>query len=516
VEVLVPWELSRFQHLNILGQAYILTKDNKYAEEFTNQITDWIRANPIGFGVNWSCTMDVAIRAANWLIGMEYFIDGGMLSQNFLNEFYNSIYEHGKFIRANLECYSGAITNHYLADITGLFFISVYCSFFKESKKWQEFALKELTSEIERQVYPDGCDYEASTTYHLLVLELFFYALLLCERAGMSLSDSYKTKVKKMFESVLYYAKPDGMVPQIGDNDAGGFLKFSSRHFLERGHLLSLAATYFKDSNFKLKQLDLEEESLWLSGLNAKTIWNNLPFRESLLGSKSFPDAGWFIIRHKNDYCFISCGPNGEGGVGGHAHNDKLSFELTLNGQDIILDPGTYIYTPYPEERNKFRSTEYHNTIKFNGYEQNEFSEKEIFILRDRVTINNVNLEEMEDKIIFKGEIQYLAVSHKRTITLEKQSDNCLIKDVIISKKPLNAKLIFHLSPGVVFDNNCIFLKEGGRKIATIDTEGYKLEKGEYDYSPEYGVKEKAECLMANISVGKKAETIITNIYREG
>jgi len=57
VDVKVPWELSRFQHLNILGQAYILTKNKKYAEEFANQISDWIDNNPIGFGVNWKCTM---------------------------------------------------------------------------------------------------------------------------------------------------------------------------------------------------------------------------------------------------------------------------------------------------------------------------------------------------------------------------------------------------------------------------------------------------------------------------
>ena len=53
VDVKVPWELSRFQHLNILGQAYVLTRDNKYAEEFADQITDWIKNNPVCFGVNW-------------------------------------------------------------------------------------------------------------------------------------------------------------------------------------------------------------------------------------------------------------------------------------------------------------------------------------------------------------------------------------------------------------------------------------------------------------------------------
>jgi hypothetical protein len=49
VDVKVPWELSRFQHLIILGQAYVLTNNEKYSTEFINQINDWIENNPIGF-----------------------------------------------------------------------------------------------------------------------------------------------------------------------------------------------------------------------------------------------------------------------------------------------------------------------------------------------------------------------------------------------------------------------------------------------------------------------------------
>ena len=93
VDVKVPWELSRFQHLNILGQAYVLTKDRKYADEFVNQINDWVDHNPVGFGVNWHCAMDIAIRAANWLVAQEFFQD--IEDKGFWNKFYKSIYNHG-------------------------------------------------------------------------------------------------------------------------------------------------------------------------------------------------------------------------------------------------------------------------------------------------------------------------------------------------------------------------------------------------------------------------------------
>ena len=69
VDVKVPWELSRFQHLTTLGEAYFLSNDEKYVKEFVNQITDWIENNPPKFGVNWTCTVDVAIRACSRLLG---------------------------------------------------------------------------------------------------------------------------------------------------------------------------------------------------------------------------------------------------------------------------------------------------------------------------------------------------------------------------------------------------------------------------------------------------------------
>ena len=514
VDVKIPWELSRFQHLNKLGQAYILTRDRKYSEEFVNQITDWIKNNPVGFGVNWYYAMDVAIRAVNWLVSMEYFYKNDNIPEDFIEKFYSSIYQHGKFIRSHLEYSSQLTMNHYIANIVGLFFISVYCPFFKKSKEWQGFALRELSKEIEKQVYSDGCSFEASTSYHGLVLEMLFLAKLLGDRAGIIFPKVYRNRLRKMFEFSLYCVKPNGMIPQIGDNDSGRFLVFSKRPILEHKYLLNLAAIYYEDSRFKVSKFDFYEESFWVFGNKGKELYDNLPVRKQPIVPKSFPDAGWFTIRRNNDYCFISCGSNGQNGKGGHAHNDKLSFELMLYGQDIIVDPGTYVYTSHPKERNKFRSTKYHNTITFNGYEQNEISANAIFSLPDRVKIASAALTETDENITFQGGIRYLDLTHKRRIRLDKDSCTWTIADCISSGKMVNARLTLHLSPEVLFDKGSIFSKTTNKRIASIEIPGHSIEKSKYDYSPEYGVKVRAECLVVNISSINSVKTINTYIHR--
>ena len=74
-DVKVPWELSRCQHFPLLGQAYWLTGDERYAREFVAEVDDWIARNPFGHGVNWACAMDVALRAVSWIWGF-YFMAG--------------------------------------------------------------------------------------------------------------------------------------------------------------------------------------------------------------------------------------------------------------------------------------------------------------------------------------------------------------------------------------------------------------------------------------------------------
>ena len=69
-DIKVPWELSRSQHLPMLAAAHRLTGEERYLDEIGAQLDSWIAANPVEFGPNWACTMDVAIRAANWVAAL--------------------------------------------------------------------------------------------------------------------------------------------------------------------------------------------------------------------------------------------------------------------------------------------------------------------------------------------------------------------------------------------------------------------------------------------------------------
>ena len=67
-DIKIPRELSRFQHI----QSIFFSNDERASTEFFLQVIDWIISNPFKRGVNWACTMDVSIRAINWIWGIRF------------------------------------------------------------------------------------------------------------------------------------------------------------------------------------------------------------------------------------------------------------------------------------------------------------------------------------------------------------------------------------------------------------------------------------------------------------
>jgi hypothetical protein len=78
------------------------------------------------------------------------------------------------------------------------------------------------------------------------------------------------------------------------------------------------------------------------------------------LAAIAYPDFGAYVFRSKRLFLAVRCGPIGQNGRGGHAHNDQLAIELMVDGEDWIADPGSYLYTADRKWRNAYRSVAAH------------------------------------------------------------------------------------------------------------------------------------------------------------
>lgn len=493
VDIKLPWELSRCQHFGVLASAYQMTKEDKYALEIKNQILDWITSNSYCYGPNWVCAMDVGIRVVNWLMAYEQVKESNIFDEEFNKLFLKSVLHHQEYILNNLEWTSKLTSNHYLSDIAGLFFIGSYVKVFKNSQKVLDFAYKELEKEIFKQTYKDGMNSEGSTSYHRLVLEMFAYCYSI--DTDRRFSENYKNRLMKMFTFSEALCKEDGTIPQIGDNDSGVFFRFKDREIVDFSYL-----RYLKE-NILNKKIS---PSKW-------DYVNKSSKKQVSYQAFSFDDSGVYIYKSNNIYFSIYNGSNGQKGNGGHAHNDKLSFTLNYKGTDVFVDPGTYLYTPLPEMRNKFRSTYSHNTVGVNNQEQNRYIDNYLFGLYEDCTECVSSFLTNEEGFQYKGfHNGYTRIDkgllHKRNIIFNREENKVEIEDVFEDKKYLK-KASFIIDKKIIkkTDKDSVSLIFGDIKFVG----GKELKIEDYVYSKAYGEVDKKGYVRIQIKFNQELKTFI-------
>jgi uncharacterized heparinase superfamily protein len=488
-DIKVPWELSRFQHLPLLAGAYRVTHEERYLEEIGAQLQDWIEANPVELGANWACTMDVAIRAANWvatlvlIAGDEDAVAMPRTVMPWLEDVLASLLLHGRFIRSHLE-WARTRGNHYLSDVVGLLMVAAVFSEGKEGRAWARWAARETVSELAHQVREDGCDHEASIPYHRLVAELFVCGLQATEAL---LPDSVPAwaweRLDRMLEFTAAYTRPDGLAPQIGDADDGRLLPLNDYGTLEHrrhDHLFAQAG----------------RRPPGAPGEHA-----------------AFPYGGWFVMRAGELYAIVRCGDVGIGGVGCHAHCDQLAFELCHGGQPLVVDPGAYLYTADLHARAAFRATAAHATLEIGAAEQNPIYVDRPFQLEDCTRAELVAWETDGARATFVGrhhgyERLDPPAAHERRIDFDGDALTVTVTDMIRcdGSHPLRWSLPLAQCDVELGGETAVARFPSGVRLS-VKAPGLRFELNDGWCSPSYGVRHPAPVLRAQ-RAGRPGESI--------
>jgi hypothetical protein len=453
-DVRVLWELNRLGHFIALGRAYALTQDEMFAEEFFEQLASWREQNPVGRGANWSCAMEVALRAMNLIAAFTLFRRSSNLDEGRLAMLLAMLNQHGAHIRSNLEFSHVVTSNHYLSDLTGLLWLGLMLPELSSAREWRDWALAEMLREMDKQILPDGVDYEASTGYHRLVLELFFYSFILCQANDIAIAEHYRQKLRAMLGYVRGILRPDGFAPLIGDTDGGQVLPIVRRTADDHAYLLALGAAIYQDSNLKLPQLHTPEELLWTLGEKSVLDYETLAVASQNISSQAFPYSGTYLLRNEDLFLLFNASGVGTGVPGSHGHNDALAIEVSACGSAFIVDPGTYVYNADLRERHLFRSTAYHSTIQIDDAEQNTTNERVPFVIGDEARSKILRWETGSERDYVVAEhagYERLAqpVRHQRKVTFEKTERWWLVEDELLGKGEHTIAVRFHFDAGL-------------------------------------------------------------------
>jgi uncharacterized heparinase superfamily protein len=429
----IVWELNRHQWIARLAQAYTVGGDERYAENALAAIESWIDANPYGIGVNWTSSLEVAYRLMSWSWTLMLVRDSSALSGERLNRILANVWLHANYIARYLSFYFSPNT-HLTGEALGLFYAGNLFPEFIQARRWRRLGAGVLMAESRSQICADGVHFERSTCYHRYTLETYQQFLLLADRNRVPVPAELADQVRRMVDFLVSVRRPDGVLPEIGDADGGRLMPLVERRQCDPRGVFAVAAAMFGRGDFAAAAESLAPDVPWLMGEEGvRAFAATAAAKPAGHPSRIFPSGGYAVMRSNWDrdahQMIVDVGPLGCTFSCGHGHADLLSIQCSAFGEAVLVDPGTYCYTPDTEWRNFFRGTAAHSTVMIDGRDQVEPDGPFGWRGRPQVHVREWR-SNAECDFVDASHTAYAGITHRRRVLFAKPDYWIVVDDV--------------------------------------------------------------------------------------
>ena len=378
------WEPNRHLHLVTLAQAYALTRDAMYATELKLQLESWIDQCPYPYGPNWASSLEAGIRLINWSIcwqllgGYHAPVFEGDKGDTFRQAWLRLVFLHARHIVRNLSRYSSA-NNHLIGEVAGVLVASVTWPHWSLMGSWGSRCKAILYNEALLQNAPDGGNREQAISYQQFVLDFLLISGLAARSHGEDFPADYWGRIESMIDFLASMMDVAGHVPMLGDADDGYVVRLAEEvEFCRYKSLIATGAVLFDRPDLAVKVGSFDDKSRWLlASYRGEETFSKL--RRCSTGTyaprRSFQDSGYYLLGDKFETeqevrLLVDSGPLGYLSLAAHGHADSLAIVLSVGGEEILVDTGTYCYHTEPEWRRYFRGTSAHNTVEVDSEDQ--------------------------------------------------------------------------------------------------------------------------------------------------
>ena len=465
------WEPARMQHipalLACLNRSEVSSPCPATVRDIVRkEIFEWLDSNPFLFGPHYMSPMECGLRIPVFFYCLKCLDD---LTDTDRVRLLTSIYEHTWLVFKRLSLYS-SLGNHTIAECIGLVFGGAVFRNSGEGRQWLQKGSGMLKQELYHQVLNDGGPAEQSLSYHRFVLDLYWLAVDFLETNGLADCGPWKQKLVEGERFLEAFRDRSGNYPSIGDCDDGHAI--APGVYPRRG---------------------------------GKDLAETRPFI-------TFPESGYTVIRGENGMLLtFDHGPLGMAPLYNHGHADALSVTLSVAGEQVIVDPGTFRYNGVPEWRRYFKGTRAHNTVTVDGEDQ--AVQETGFIWSHPYRARLIQISEVEGGARIEATHDgykrfHGSVIHRRVVGFYPDSF-FLIKDSFSGRGRHNFELNFHIHPDseLEWNGRCSLIRKGAAEISIMPLGGKKFrmvfgeETPPFGWcSPAYGLKVKSPVLSCKIS----------------
>ncbi len=461
------WSLYRHIYWQPLARAYAITGEEKYVCEFVAQLKSFSKAWSNGDYIHqfenyekkfkfpghaWR-NIETAMRMYTaWIPCYMAFRSSSSWDQEAWIVFLSMLCIHGDHLLTNYTNHSRS-SNWLTMESGALLQLGILFPEMKNADKWFETGYRRVMHELKYSFDNDGIHMERTPIYHMVASIVYLQSWRLCVKNSIPVPPYGLPTLEKAAEFIERLVKPDFTTPMIGDADRNDLLSRrsdTSRYegmnlTFDPGDLNEMRA-YFRTMHEITKRPDY---LYFASGRKRGTppVQRNYAMKQ----------AGIYVMRtgwEKDDSFFHLHGVQLElGERSSHSHNDQCHLELHIQGEDILIDSGRYIYNSscWKNWRHYFLSACAHNTVYIDDHEMGKvpgtsrirgvrthchrFEEKEDYSIID---LSHNGYVFMDDPIF-----------HRRRV-IRLKGDIYIVDDQLtgLGKSEHDIRLYFNFAPG--------------------------------------------------------------------
>ena len=331
------WSLHRHYFLREMLVLYRAHGSKEFAERIRDYLLDWFWKHPppsrLSFSASWRALEAARRFADSWLPLYAELRDDPSFGDEATLAVIVGAARHAEYLRHHHH-FGG---NHLVTEMMALAMISAVWPEFRNADSWMDYAVGRGLEEMERQVYPDGAHKELANHYQWIAGSSFQRLYQAAAGAGRTTGAArMREGMERMWNYYAAVIRPDGTGPLNNDSD----LEPNAEQ------VLPLAAYY-----------DRPDWLFMASGGKEGDPPADPP-------SRYFPWAGHAVLRSgwekEADWVFFDLGAYGSD----HQQKDRLHVSAALNGRNMLVDSGRYVYRDDAWSR-FFRGPRSHNVPVF-------------------------------------------------------------------------------------------------------------------------------------------------------
>jgi hypothetical protein len=246
--------------------------------------------------------------------------------------------------------------NHQLVGLTGLFEISTMFPEFPLMRALNKHALGLIVEHLEKEIFPDGFQFERASHYFKLDIVNYFRVYRLASLNGIELPEVFHVRFRKMFDAIVALAMPNRSLPVLQDaqdtyltgagavdarSGVGEARSSNAAELAEPNEdvFMALGALLYNEPSYKyFSRSSFPPAFFWFMDTTASARYKALGTVAPTIGSIGLPDTRYYVMRSgwdSNDRYLVI-----DGGLAqykpDHTHGGILGVMMYAYGEPLL------------------------------------------------------------------------------------------------------------------------------------------------------------------------------------